>query len=81
MNNKCKYCDYVSKCNKRVEYDSIMCIIKRSFPKVVSKSYEDILEENQQLKKDIKNIIKILNNNCDDLEATENEFDSLERWQ
>lgn len=38
-------------------------------------------EENKQLKKDIKNIIKILDKNCDDLEATDEEFDSLDRWQ
>ena len=38
-------------------------------------------QENKQLKEDIKNIIKILNKNCDDLEATEEEFDSLDRWQ
>jgi len=38
-------------------------------------------QENKQLKKDIKNIIKILDKNCDDLEATEEEFDSLDRWQ
>ena len=38
-------------------------------------------EENKQLKEDIKNIIKIVDKNCDDLEATEEEFDSLDRWQ
>lgn len=38
-------------------------------------------KENQELKEDIKNIIRILNKNCDDLEATEEEFDSLERWE
>lgn len=44
--------------------------------------YTDKLEqENKQLKKDIKNIIRILEKNCDDLEATEEEFDSLDRWQ
>lgn len=42
----------------------------------------DVLQqENKQLKEDIKNIIKILEKNCDDLEATEEEFDSLDRWQ
>lgn len=102
MNEKCKYCDYVSKCSRICEYNSIMCKLQRSFPKVVDKSYEqlqqenkklngavqtyDILlksntEENKQLKEDIKNIIKILEKNCDDLEATEEEFDSLDRWQ
>lgn len=40
----------------------------------------NIEQENKQLKEDIKNIIRILNKNCDDLEATEEEFDSLERW-
>lgn len=43
-------------------------------------TYDELLKENKQLKEDIKNIIRILNKNCDDLEATEEEFDSLERW-
>ena len=38
----------------------------------------NLQQENKQLKEDI---IKILNKNCDDLEATEEEFDSLDRWQ
>lgn len=42
---------------------------------------ENVLNELEQLKEDIKNIIKILCKNCDDLEATEEEFDSLYRWQ
>lgn len=42
---------------------------------------KELKQENKQLKKDIKNIIKILDKNCDDLEATEEEFDSLDRWQ
>ena len=109
MNEKCKYCDYVSKCSRKCEYNSILCRTQRSFPKVVDKSYEQLQQENKilkenaenndkvvdkvnwenqllkkenkQLKEDIKNIIRILNKNCDDLEATEEEFDSLERWE
>nr|DAV89105.1 MAG TPA: ATP-dependent Clp protease ATP-binding subunit [Caudoviricetes sp.] len=46
-----------------------------------SKEVEKLEQENKQLKEDIKNIIKILDKNCDDLEATEEEFDSLDRWQ
>ena len=38
-------------------------------------------KDNIELKKDIKNIIRILNKNCDDLEATEEEFKSLKRWE
>ena len=81
MNDKCKYCDYVSKCSRICEYNSYLCKVHRSFPKVVDKSYEQLQQENEQLKEDIKNIIKILNKNCDDLEATEEEFESLDRWQ
>ena len=36
--------------------------------------------ENQELKKDIQNIIRIVNNNCDELVTTEEEFESLKRW-
>ena len=37
-------------------------------------------QENQELKKDIQNIIRIVNNNCDELLTTEEEFESLKRW-
>lgn len=50
MNEKCKYCDYVSKCSRKCEYDSIMCKVYRSFSKVVDKSYEQLQQENKQLK-------------------------------
>lgn len=50
MNEKCKYCDYVSKCSRICEYNSIMCRLHRSFPKIADKSYEELQQENQQLK-------------------------------
>ena len=50
MNEKCKYCDYVSECSRKCEYDSILCTINRSFPKVVDKSYEQLQQENKQFK-------------------------------
>lgn len=49
MNEKCKYCDYVSKCSRICEYDSIICKVHRSFPKVVDKSYEQLKQENKHL--------------------------------
>lgn len=49
--------------------------------KEIIEEIEKLQQENKQLQKDIKNIIKILDKNCDDLEATEEEFDSLDRWQ
>lgn len=50
MNEKCKYCDYVSKCSRKCEYNSILCKVQRSFSKVVDKSYEQLQQENEQLK-------------------------------
>ena len=44
-------------------------------------TYEELQQENARLKEDIKNIINILRKNCDDLEATEEEFESLYKWQ
>ena len=50
MNDKCKYCDYVSKCSRICEYNSYLCKVHRSFPKVVDKSYEQLQQGNEQLK-------------------------------
>ncbi len=50
MNDKCKYCDYVSKCSRICEYNSYLCKVHRSFPKVVDKSYEQLQQENKKLK-------------------------------
>ena len=57
------------------------CDDEEQFLKDVYHNLNYLQQRNQQLKEDIKNIIKILNKNCDDLEATEEEFDSLDRWQ
>ena len=40
-----------------------------------------LLKQNTELKEDIKNLIKIISKNCDELEATEEEFESLYRWE
>lgn len=49
MNDKCKYCDYVSKCSRICEYNSYLCKVHRSFPKVVDKSYEQLQQENKKI--------------------------------
>ena len=54
MNEKCKYCNYVSKCSQFCEYNSVICKLHRSFPKIVSQSYEELLQENQELKKQLE---------------------------
>ena len=60
MNDKCKYCDYVSKCSRICEYNSYLCKVHRSFPKVVDKSYEQLQQENKILKDNWNYIKKML---------------------
>lgn len=50
MNYNCKYCDYVDKCSRKCEYDSILCKVNRSFPKIVNRPYKEVLYENSDLK-------------------------------
>ena len=57
---KCKYCDYVSKCSRKCEYNSILCRTQRSFPKVVDKSYEQLQQENKILKENAENNDKVV---------------------
>ena len=60
MNDKCKYCDYVSKCSRICEYNSYLCKVHRSFPKVVDKSYEQLQQENKILKENAENNDKVV---------------------
>lgn len=62
------------------EFEAIIDFYEQQFKKQQKIIDKSILKE-IALKEDIKNIIKILEKNCDDLEATEEEFDSLDRWQ
>ena len=73
MNDKCKYCDYVSKCSRKCEYDSVSCIINRSFPKVVDKSYEQLKQENKSLKDNWNKLKKWLN--------TFHKLSEFEQWE
>ena len=66
MNEKCKYCDYVSECSRKCEYDSILCTINRSFPKVVDKSYEQLQQENKQFKDNWKKLKEWLESNWEE---------------
>lgn len=66
MKEKCKYCDYVSECSRKCEYDSILCTINRSFPKVVDKSYEQLQQENKQFKDNWKKLKEWLESNWEE---------------
>lgn len=60
MNDKCKYCSYVSKCSERCEYNSILCLLNRRIPKIVNKSYEELKKENEELKKQNKKYKEVI---------------------
>lgn len=77
--NKIKIDNYYKPESKTLRLDELdYTIIPNSDIKPL---LDKLQQENKQLKEDIKNIIKILEKNCDNLEATEEEFDSLGRWQ
>lgn len=77
--NKIKIDNYYKLESKTLRLDEIdYTIIPNSDIKLLLNKLQ---QENKQLKEDIKNIIRILDKNCDDLEATEEEFESLDRWQ
>ena len=74
MNNK--HYEYIDENGDYVDYWTLVNDINNAYAHI-----KKIEEDNKQLKKDIKNIIRILEKNCDDIESTEEEFDSLDRWQ
>lgn len=68
MNYNCKYCDYVDKCSRKCEYNSLLCKMNGSFPKVVERPYKEVLYKNSDLKLKLErqsNIINKLKNYLD----------------
>lgn len=49
--------------------------------KLLNEQYIRLYKEYEQVKEDIRNVISLLDKNCDDLEGTEDEFDSLDKYQ
>lgn len=60
MNDKCKYCDYLSKCSRKCEYNSVLCRINRSFPKTLDIPYKDL---QQRIEKTLEFCNYLLQNN------------------
>jgi N-acetylmuramoyl-L-alanine amidase CwlA len=53
----------------------------RQANKLLNEQYIRLYKEYEQVKEDIRNVISLLDKNCDDLEGTEDEFDSLDKYQ
>lgn len=75
MNEKCKYCDYVSQCSRICEYGSILCKLHRSFPKVVNKSYEQLQQENKRLNGAIQTYDILLKSNVEENKQLSKDID------
>ena len=60
--------------------------LRRRLKKTIRKRTElnnrvlEYQKERQELIEDIKNLINIINNNCLELDTTEEEFESLRKW-
>lgn len=62
MNENCKYCKTSKTCLENADYGSIYCQLHKRIPKVISKTYEELQEENQKYKEVIdKAYIKVIN--------------------
>lgn len=68
MNENCKYCKTAKTCLENAEYNSIYCQLHKRIPKVINKTYDELLEENKQLKYKQKEFIECLENIIDNLE-------------
>ena len=80
MNDKCKYCDYVSKCSRICEYNSYLCKVHRSFPKVVDKSYEQLQQENKKLNGAIQTYDILLKVNGEENKQLKDNWNKLKEY-
>ena len=53
MNEECKYCKTASTCLEMADYGSIYCQLHKRIPRVIDKTYEELQQENQELKKQL----------------------------
>ncbi len=60
MNENCKYCKTSKTCLENADYGSIYCRLHKRIPKVISKTYEELQEENQKYKEVIDKAIKYI---------------------
>ena len=81
-NEKLKEKNTIYKSTIKGQYNKIKELqnSKRISKEVHKKRNKKLQEENERLKEDIKHLVNIINNNCLELTTTEEEFESLKRW-
>lgn len=81
MSEECKYCKTSQTCLEMAEYGSIYCLLHRRIPRVIEKTYDELQQENRELKKRFeekenqqKEFIEYLEKEIEALEFCDNEF-------
>lgn len=62
MNENCKYCKTSKTCLENADYNSIYCQMHKRIPKVIGKTYEELQQENKQLKEQLKKLECLIEN-------------------
>ena len=55
MSEECKYCKTSQTCLEMADYGSFYCLLHREIPRVIEKTYEELQQENQELKEQLSN--------------------------
>lgn len=74
MNENCKYCKTSKTCLENADYNSIYCQLHKRIPKIIGKTYDELQEENKQLK---ENQEELIINNKRLSRVAENRYDKI----
>lgn len=74
MSEECKYCKTSQTCLEMADYGSIYCLLHREIPRVIEKTYEELQQENQELKEQLSNSHQIKNKQKEFIDWLENEI-------
>lgn len=61
MNENCKYCKTSKTCLENADYGSIYCQLHKRIPKVIGKTYDELLRENKKLQQKLQQRDNIIN--------------------
>lgn len=74
MSEECKYCKTSQTCLEMADYGSFYCLLHREIPRVIEKTYEELQQENQELKEQLSNSHQIKDKQKEFIDWLENEI-------
>lgn len=74
MSEECKYCKTSQTCLEMADYGSFYCLLHREIPRVIEKTYEELQQENQELKEQLSNSHQIKNKQKEFIDWLENKM-------